>query len=878
MAETARVVPLRAEATPHRAQVLGGFRLTLPDGTDATPRARKTRALLAYLLLTRRACPRERLANLLWSDRADEQAKASLRQALYELRGLSSGPQPLLVVKRDEVSIRPDACDLDLDRLLALARAGETDALTGRLAEAQGALLADLDGAGRDFDEWLGWERRQVQERVLSTAVEAGEAALAAGRSAEARRLADALEGLDGLNEPAVRLGLCADRAVGDLSALRRRYDRFAHRLKDDLDAAPAPETQALLQAGRAAPEPPGAKGAAPEAMTRRRLWPWLAAGAIALAVILAGALAWSRWSAPPPANSLAVLPFETVRGQASDGYFGAGISEAVSDLLARDRELKVVGSDTARIFGSGADPLATARGLGLGYVLQGEAGAVSGRLDISARLVRARDGRVVWSNRYQRPAEDIFAVQNEIAAAAAQALGVRVSPRANPHLTTRPEVYDRYLQARSLTRERRTAPLLEAHRLLLEAAALDPDYAPAFANLAQVTMLLADHPTSYGDIPIPQAQAEARRYAKRALELAPDLADAYAAYGLISLSDAESLPFYARAVALEPQQPDYHRWLAQAYSAVGREADALAEYQRAAALDPLLWLSMDHLVGQLAFMGRKEEAAQVVARFARISNDPHGVARVQASLAGHQGRLADFLRLSEAASKRWPAERTLTADVAKAWSVLGESERAARVLPPREVVGRLALRGDTEGLAAEARRMGPAFWQTAPGYWDFAEGLVRGGHGALLLELYDAEFDDVEDFYTRAPSKALPTGPALIAALNDAGRKVEAAALATRLLGRLDADVRAGMDPGHAAYDRAAILALTDRRDAALAQLGVAVSGNWVNMAWAPANLAERLPFRGLRGDPRLAAVQAELDAKVNRQRALLSLPALPK
>lgn len=876
MAETARVVPLRAQATPHRAKVLGGFRLTLPDGADATPRARKTRALLAFLLVTRQAWTRERLANLLWSDRADEQAKASLRQALYELRDLTAGPDPLLVVKRDEVAARSDACQLDLDRLLDLARAGEVGLLAQGLTGAQLTLLADLDGAGPDFDEWLTWERFQAREKLLGASVEAGQAALAGGRFAEVRKLAETLEGLDPLSEPAARLGLAADRAAGDLSALHRRYDRFARRLKADLAVEPSAETQALLK--RAAPRPAAseAEPAANPGLTRRRIWPWLAAAALVL--VLAAAWGWSRWAAPPASPSVAVLPFKAAGVGRQDVYFGTGVAEAVLDLLGRDADLKVVGSGSARLLASAADPLQAARRLGVDYLLRGETRAGGGRTSVSAHLVRVRDGRTVWHGLYQRPAEDIFAVQNEIAAAAAQALGARVAPRANPHLTTRPEVYDRYLQARSLARERRTAPLLEAHRLLLEAAALDPDYAPAFANLAQVTMLLADHPTSYGDIPIPQAQAEARRYARRALELAPDLADAYAAYGLISLSDAQSLPFYARAVALEPQRPDYHRWLAQAYSAVGREADALAEYQRAAALDPLLWLSMDHLVGQLSFMGRTDEAAAVVERFARVSNDPHGVARVQAALAGQQGRLADFLRLTEAASKRWPAERTLTADLAKAWLILGEPERAAQALPPREEIGRLALRGDAEGLAREARRMGPAFWQTEPGYWDFAEGLVRGGHGALLLELHDAEFDSVADFYARAPSKALPTGPALIAALNEAGRRAEATALASQLLKRLDEDVRAGMDPGHAAYDRAAVLALTGRPDDAVAQLEVAVRGSWVNMAWMPSRLSDRLAFRGLRGDRRLAAVQGELDAKVNQQRALLGLPALPK
>lgn len=871
MAETARVVPLRAEAIPHRATVFGGFRLALPDGADATPRAKKTRALLAFLLVTRRPCSRERLASLLWGDRADEQAKASLRQALYELRDLACGPAPLLDVRRDQVAVRGEACELDLDGLAALARQGEIGLLCAELDRTPLVLLADLDGVDPDFDEWLAVERLRCREELLTAAAEAGGAALKAGRVAEVRRLVDALERVDPLNEPAVRLGLQADRASGDLSALHRRYDRFSQRLRKDLDAEPSSETRSLLRAATGALRPAQDRDGPPP-LTRRRLWPWLLAGVAALGV-LAAMFGWSRFSAPPSAPSLAVLPFET---GAQDAYFGSGLSEAVLDLLARDRELRVVGSSSARLFGAAGDPLDAARRLGLDYVLRGEARTMGGRVDVSARLIRARDGRVLWRDRYQRPGEDVFAVQNEIAAAVAQQLGARIAPRANPHLATRPEVYDRYLQARGLTRDRRTAALEEARRLLQEAVRLDPDYAPAFAALSQATMLLADHPTSYGDIPIPQAQTEARRYARRALELAPDLGEAYAAYGLISLGDAQSLPFYARAVALDPQRPDYHRWLGQAYSAVGREKDALAEYQRSAALDPLLWISTDHLVGQLMFMGREGEAAAAVERFARVAADPHGVARVRASLARRQGRLAEYLRLAEATAQRWPGERSLRADVAKAWSMLGEPDRAARALGPSETIGRLSLTDDAEGLAREALRMGPSFWDAEPGYWGFAERLVAGGRGAVLLRLYDDAFDGPQDFYARAPSKALSSGPALIAALNGAGRRDEAEAFADRLLQRLKADETAGMAPTHAAYDRAAILALAGRGDAAMDQLAVAVRGNWVNAAWTPSRLEDRVAFQALRSHPRLAAVQAELDGRINAQRALLGLEPL--
>jgi DNA-binding SARP family transcriptional activator/TolB-like protein len=879
MAETARVLPLvRAGEGPRRATLLGAFRLTAHAGTNLTPRARKTRALLAYLLLTPGPVPRERLAALLWGDRGEEQAKASLRQALYELRDLATGADPLLTVERDAVSARPGACELDTERLAGLARNGEVGALATALEHANLDLLPDLYGTDREFDEWLRAEQVHVRSRLLAAAVKAGEAAAAKGRAGEVRALSDALERADALNEPAVRLGLAADRAAGDLAALHARYRRFAERLKRDLGAEPSPETRALLKEGpqpEAAPAAPVAVEAAAQptpVVGRRRFW--IAAIAVALLAAVAVGWGWSRYVATPASPSLAVLPF---KGGPREVYFGAGVSEAVLDLLGRDRELKVVGSATARQLGAGGDPLRAARTLGVDYLLQGETVAAGRRTDVTARLLRVRDGRVIWSRSYQRPAEDIFAVQSEVAAAVAEQLGARIAPRANPHLVTRPEVYDRYLQARSLARERRGPALIEARRLLLEAAALDPDFAPAFASLAQVTIFLSNHPSTYGVTPIEEAQAEARRYARRALELAPELGEAYAAYGLISVSDAQSLPFHQRAVALDPQRPDFHRWLAQAYSSVGREADALREYQRAAALDPLMWLSIEHLVGQLSFMGRDAEARAAVQRFERISTDPFATARVQAKLAEQEGRLADFLRLAERAAQRWPGERMLAISLAEAWSLLGENERAAAALLPGETIARLSLRGDLAGLAAEARRLGPGFWHTEPAYWAFGEGLVRGGEGRLLLQLFDAEFTSVEDFNTRAPQKALAAGPALIAALTDAGRTDDARRLAAAVMRRLDADERAGMSAAHVAYDRASVMALTGRKDEALTQLALAARANWAEMSWAPVRrLEDRVAFRNLRGDPQMASVQAVLDGQVNRQRGLLGLPPL--
>jgi TolB-like protein/DNA-binding SARP family transcriptional activator len=854
-----------------------------------TPKSRKARALAAYVILTGAPVGRERLKGLLWGDRGDEQAAASLRQALYELRDVVAGPAPVLVVSRDQVA-PGEGVDIDLAELSALTDAGELAARIGALAAGAEPLGDDLGGLTPEFDDWLAAERARLRERALAAGLAAGCRALAGGDGGGARRLADALERLDPLNEPAARLGLEADHGAGDLASLHRRYRRFEQRLAAELRATPAEETRALFARLTTASHPasvaanddadsPAAFGS-PRRDWRRFAWPVAAAAVLAL---VAGLLTlWAPWRSGPTgptaaAPMVAVLPFVQDGARGGDAYFGAGVSEEIRDLLAHNPRLRVVGARTARLFGDEPDPLSAARRLSVAYVVEGRVRPAGERLVIEAQLIRASDGKALWSRRYDRPAEDVFAVQAELASSVAGQLGERLAGDANPHLATRPEVYDRFLEARSLARARRQSALVEADRLLSEAIRIDPGFAPAYASEAQVTMLLADHPSAYGDTPLDQSKARARTLAKRALELAPDLGDAYAAYGLMSLSDAESLPFYQRAVALEPQSADYHRWLGQSLTQVGRHREALAEFQRAVALEPLWGLCTEHLAGQLTFMGRKAESKAAIERFIRLSTDARSVERLQMNLLSEDDQMAAWIRMAEAAAHRLPGDRQALLEWAKGLAILGEDGRAAAIMPPVERVGRAAVARDGPALAAEAAREGVSFWDREPTYWDFAALLVQTGHGDELLQLYDARFRSAEEFSVQAgeegPSQASP----IIAAMQAAGRTAEAHALAELMLRRLDSDIAGGIAPQNLASVRAELLALEGRKAEALGALEQAAAVSWTNVSRVPYQpLARRPAFRSLAGEPRLAVVQARLLGAINAQRALLGLSPL--
>jgi hypothetical protein len=247
--------------------------------------------------------------------------------------------------------------------------------------------------------------------------------------------------------------------------------------------------------------------------------------------------------------------------------------------------------------------------------------------------------------------------------------------------------------------------------------------------------------------------------------------------------------------------------------------------------------------------------------------------------LLSDRNEMAAWIQMADQAVKAAPSDRQSRVDLAKGLSVIGERARAAAVLPPVERTGRLSLTDDGPGLAAEASRLGTSLWDREPSYWDFASQLVEHGHGRLLLQLYDARFHGPEEFVRLEGAIASDVAPAVIAAMQEAGRRQDAGALTALMLRRLDSDVREGVPAGNVAYSRAALLALTGAKTAALDQLELAAATSWTAASPMPyRRLGATLAFRALADEPRLQALDAAIEQQVNRQRALLKLPPLTR
>ena len=854
-----------------RLELLGPVRLGNSAGDDLTPRARKTRALLAILALSKAPLTRSRLTELLWGNRGEEQAKASLRQALYELRDLAS--RGFICADRETVGLGPKLLPSDLATLQRRLDERDSAGLAEALAEIGSPLLGTLDAITPEVDDWLRDERNRLSASIVERSASIAQSALDGGHAMVARQIADQLERIEPLDEQVVQLGIRADLASGDRSAASRRHARFSDRLKTQLGIETAADTDALLRGEAPVPQAAQVRSRrkAPSLQAPHRKQK-LAALIVALIVIFGSGVSYIllRSSGAAATPSVAVLPFDDL-GQRSQDYFASGVSEEILNLLAHQQTMKVLGRISAEQLARGTSPLSRARELGVGYVLDGSVRTGAGEVLVIARLTRVADGSQVWSERYQRRIGDIFAVQADIAGAVASR--VAQSFAATRPQGTSPEVYDRYLAARQLVRERREVTLEMAERLLRQAIALDPHYAPAFAELSQVIMLRANHPTAYGSLPIGQAIAEARPFALKAHDLDPTLGDAYAALGFLSLSFApDSEPYFRKAVELSPQSPEFHRWHGEALLNEDRYDEAIAEFKRAVEIDPLWGLSYDHVIGALSLVGRNDEAHQYLQRFLSLSTDQRAKLLLLHTAADEDSRIADEYRITARLFRDYPQERQNRLDFAAVLAELGERNQALELMTSDSIAAAV-LSSNWPALARATNAMGPEYWDVAK-FWDSGDLLVQSGHGDMVVAMYDRDRGLVDRGAVNAREMA---NSATVVALRRAGRSQDA----NRLLEQMGSIYASFPDRGLLGVDKrikgVLIAALSGDRETAIRRLDETTRRDPLTFAYIPAMALRYDPaLAPLASDPRFVAIEDRVRIAVNGIRQNVGLPPI--
>jgi len=339
----------------------------------------------------------------------------------------------------------------------------------------------------------------------------------------------------------------------------------------------------------------PAAVPAAPSAQPRWRSKP-VVATAVALLLVAAAGATWlykSRASHGETIDSVAVLPFVNAGGDPNAEYLSDGITESLINSLSTLPHLKVMSRDSAFMFkGKDADAETVGQKLGVRAVLKGRVLQRGDELEISAELVDARDDSHIWGQQYSRKTSDIFALQGDLAREMTSMLRVKLTGDDEARMmktpTANPEAYQDYLKGRFWWSKATEDGVNRGIGYFQQAIAKDPNYALAYAGLADSYTLLAGLAVARPREAFPKAEAAAAK----ALEIDNSLSEAHAARGFIlgvyewDLPGAEKE--FRRAIELNPNNSNAHHIFGIILVHAGRLDEALNEEKRAVELDPL--------------------------------------------------------------------------------------------------------------------------------------------------------------------------------------------------------------------------------------------------------------------------------------------------
>jgi serine/threonine-protein kinase len=379
---------------------------------------------------------------------------------------------------------------------------------------------------------------------------------------------------------------------------------------------------------------------------------------------------------------SIAVLPFANMSRDLDDEYFSDGLAEEIINALAQMPGLKVIARTSAFAFkGKNEDIRRIAETLGVTTVLEGSVRRSGSRIRVTAQLIQASDGTHLWSQRYDREMSDIFAVQDEISIAIAEALKVKLAPVQERRMPTLP-AYDAYLRYRSYQWKFTPEASQRSKACLEQALALDPEFALPYVGLADYHLALA----AVGGIPANDAMPRARELAQRALAIDPDLPEAHAMLGIVAglyeYDWAEAERRFRLATARDLLSPHLRQWHATFFlQSVGRLDEAAEELKRVIEEDPLcqMWHFLQALV--LQSQGRHEEALACNRRAVEL--DPQfwlGWVRLGFGLAV-SGRYADALPCAEKAHALAPWAPYSIGVLAGVFTNSGQPEKAEALL-----------------------------------------------------------------------------------------------------------------------------------------------------------------------------------------------------
>lgn len=633
-------------------RTLGALDLRRRDGPALLPVLAQPKrvALLCYLALAqpRGFHRRDTLLALFWPEADSEHARGALRQAVHFLRR-SLGEDVITARGDDDLAVGEGVLECDAVAFEAALAAFERERALGLY---RGDLLPGFHVEGApDFERWLEAQRARLRGLAVAGAWALAEDREGAGDASHAAEWARAAFTLAS-DDAALRRLMRTLARLGDPQAALATYETWARRLHAEYELEPSGEARALVEEIRARdrwtgapdPAPAGAdrelvqrsaeRADAASPAGRQRTWTspplssrlqappvpprrWLAvgAGAFALVALVMALLVRRPHAAPPPVAgadpaSVAVLPLEDLSPGHDQGYFADGLTEELISLLGTAPGLRVPGRTSSFYFRDKRLPVQEiARQLGVHHVLEGSVRKMGREVTVTVHLSDAETGRMLWSRSFHAADGNVVTLQRNVARLVVGSLGLSALANYTPRSATLPEVYDLYLQglySQQLEWDKGDLAMQRTLSLFRRALDIDPGFAPARAGLALAYSHAADW-----------------EHAREAAELALAL-DSTLALARVALASSLAFGSYRwieaerqldRGIELSPSTAAPYRSRATIRFALGRFDQAMADFDRAEQLDPLV----SRGVGRMMLLNRMWRFDEVLERYRQL-------------------------------------------------------------------------------------------------------------------------------------------------------------------------------------------------------------------------------------------------------------------
>ena len=384
--------------------------------------------------------------------------------------------------------------------------------------------------------------------------------------------------------------------------------------------------------------------------------------------------------------KSIAVLPFANLSEDKGNAYFAEGIQDEILTRLAKVADLKVISRTSTQHFKSSPENLPEiAKQLGVAHILEGSVQKASDQVRVNVQLINALTDAHLWADTYDRKLTDIFAVESDIAKTIAETLQAKLTGSEKSSIakvpTTNPEAYELYLKGRFFWNKRTAEDLRKAIDYFNAAIAKDPNYALAYAAVAQSWLIL---PAYGGGSPrecIPPAEAAINR----ALELDESSSEAHTARGMLLAGYQFDYPAgkkeYERALQLNPNDATAHHWFASdVLGALGESEHEVAEMRRARDLDPLSLVINTNLGAALLRAHRFDEAIAQLRKTVALDNR-FGYGRQTLGMALQlKGQIPEAIVEYQAAIALDPSPTYLSL-LGHVYGTIGRKEEATKLL-----------------------------------------------------------------------------------------------------------------------------------------------------------------------------------------------------